>query len=88
MSVKKQISERASSFKRHPQDTGSSEFQVAMLTDRIQMLNEHLLQFKKDYASARGLVKLVAERRGHLDYLSRTDHARYTTVIATLGLRK
>lgn len=75
-------------FKIHPTDTGSSEVQVALLTDRIQYLTEHFKTHKKDHHSRQGLLKLVGQRRSLLDYLKKKDIAKYRTLIAELGLRK
>ena len=69
-------------------DTGSPEVQVALLTQRIRDLNEHLGRFPKDNHSRRGLLKLVGQRRRLLAYLIKKDNARYRTVIARLGLRR
>ena len=69
-------------------DTGSPEVQVALLTYRINHLNEHLKLNKKDHHSRRGLLLMVGQRRGLLDYLMRTDIERYRTLIAQLNLRK
>ena len=69
-------------------DTGSPEVQVALLTERINHLNEHLKLNKKDHHSRRGLLLMVGQRRGLLDYLMRTDIERYRTLIAQLNLRK
>ena len=76
------------SYRVHPADTGSPEVQVALLTTRINELTEHLKVHKHDEGSRRGLLKLVGQRRRHLAYLSRTDSARYRTLIGRLGLRK
>lgn len=75
-------------FRVHDGDTGSSEVQVALLTRRINQLIEHLRRNEHDYSSRRGLLKLVGRRRRHLAYLTRTNHDRYRTLIAELGLRK
>lgn len=75
-------------FHRHPQDTGSPEVQVALLTTRINQLTEHLKVHKHDEHSRRGLLKLVGQRRRHLAYLSRKDPERYRRLIQRLGLRK
>ena len=72
----------------HEGDTGSPEVQVAILTSRIQYLTEHLKEHKKDHHSRRGLLKMVGQRRGLLDYLKRTDIERYRSIIDKLGLRK
>ena len=75
-------------FKRHDGDTGSSEVQIALLTERINHLNEHLKINKKDNHSRRGLLKMVGARRGLLDYLKKTDLEGYRKLIADLELRK
>ena len=69
-------------------DTGSPEVQVAILTERITNLTEHFKTHAKDNHSRRGLLRLVNKRRSLLDYLKREDNARYTALIAKLGLRK
>ncbi len=69
-------------------DTGSPEVQVAVLTARINDLNEHLKIHKKDHHSRRGLLKMVGKRRNLLNYLKEVDIERYRTLIARLGLRK
>lgn len=69
-------------------DTGSPEVQVAILTYKINDLNEHLKVHKKDHHSRRGLLKMVGQRRGLLDYLKKTDIERYRAIIEKLGLRK
>lgn len=69
-------------------DTGSAEVQVALLTERILYLTDHMKQHKHDYASRRGLLKLVGQRRRLLDYLTKKDVVRYRELIAELGLRK
>jgi small subunit ribosomal protein S15 len=69
-------------------DTGSAEVQIALLTERIKQLTEHIKTHKKDFASRRGLLKLVGQRRRFLDYVSSQDVERYRTIIKTLGLRK
>ncbi len=75
-------------YGRTPNDTGSPEVQVALLTERINVLTEHLRDNKKDHHSRRGLLKMVGKRRGLLDYLKRTDLEGYRALIAKLGLRK
>jgi small subunit ribosomal protein S15 len=72
----------------HPNDTGSPEVQIALLTKRINALTEHLKLHKHDEASRRGLLKLVGQRRRHLAYLSRTDSKRYREIVARLNLRR
>ena len=69
-------------------DTGSPEVQVALLTARINHLTEHLKIHKKDFHSRRGLLKLVGQRRGLLDYIRRQDVVKYRALIGELGLRK
>ena len=69
-------------------DTGSAEVQVAILTERIVHLTEHFKTHKKDNHSRRGLLKLVSQRRRQLDFLKKTDEARYQALIAKLGLRR
>lgn len=83
-----QKQETVSKYRRHEQDTGSSEVQVALLTRRIQQLTEHLSTHKKDHASRRGLLKMVGARSSLLKYLTRTDRERYQKTIENLGLRK
>ena len=72
----------------HEGDTGSPEVQVALLTARINHLNEHLRDNKNDHHSRRGLLLMVGQRRGLLDYLKRKDIERYRALVAKLGLRK
>lgn len=69
-------------------DTGSPEVQVAVLTERIASLTEHLKEHKKDFASRRGLLMMVGRRRRLLDYLRRKEESRYQTLIERLGLRR
>jgi len=75
-------------FKLHEKDTGSPEVQVAILSNRINMLTEHFKTHKKDHHSRRGLLKLVGQRRRLLNYLRRMDEKRYGSIIKELGLRK
>lgn len=75
-------------YKTHEEDTGSPEVQVAILTYRINDLNEHLKEHHKDFHSRRGLLKMVGQRRNLLKYLKDTDIERYRSLIARLGLRK
>ena len=81
-------SEIIAAYARHEGDTGSPEVQVALLTDRINHLNEHLKTNKKDRHSNRGLLLMVGKRRGLLEYLKKTDIERYRELIAKLNLRK
>ena len=75
-------------FAQHEGDTGSPEVQIALLTERINHLNEHLKLHKQDNHSRRGLLKMVGQRRGLLDYLKAKDIERYRAVIAAFDLRK
>lgn len=75
-------------FATKPGDTGSPEVQVAIMSERITNLTEHLKTHAKDFHSRRGLLVMVGQRRGLLDYLKRKDHARYATLIQRLGLRR
>ena len=76
------------SHRTHEKDTGSPEVQIAILTERIAELNEHLQSHKKDFASRRGLLKMVGKRNSLLKYLTHTDRERYQAIISKLGLRK
>ena len=75
-------------YGRTPNDTGAPEVQVAILTARIQELTEHLKANPKDHHSRRGLLKMVGQRRGLLDYLKKIDIERYRSLIERLGIRK
>ena len=75
-------------FSRHETDTGSSEVQIALLSERINRLTDHLKENKHDEHSRRGLLKLVGQRRRHLNYLSRKDETKYREIIERLGLRR
>ena len=75
-------------FQVHPKDTGSTEVQIALLTERINRLTEHLRVHRHDYHSRQGLLKLVGQRRKLLAYLNRTDANRYQAIISRLGIRK
>jgi small subunit ribosomal protein S15 len=72
----------------HDSDTGSPEVQIAILTERINYLNEHLKINKKDHHSRRGLLKMVGQRRALLDYLKKKDFDRYRNIVTKLGLRR
>jgi small subunit ribosomal protein S15 len=85
MISKKEIIEKHG---RAENDTGSPEVQVALLTARINHLTEHLREHKKDFHSRRGLLKMVGQRRGLLDYIRRQDVVKYRELIGELGLRK
>lgn len=75
-------------YGRKPGDTGSPEVQIAILTERIAELTEHLKKNQKDHHSRRGLLKMVGQRRGLLDYLKKTDLDGYRALIEKLGIRK
>ena len=75
-------------FKLHERDTGSADVQIALLTQRINHLTEHLQKNKKDHSSRRGLLMMVGQRRRLLDYLHNTDLTRYQSVTKKLKLRK
>lgn len=75
-------------YKLHETDTGSPEVQIAILTERINHLNEHLKINKKDHHSRRGLLKMVGQRRGLLNYLMKKDIERYRAIVAKCNLRK
>ncbi len=74
-------------YRIHETDTGSPEVQIALLTERINYLTEHLKVHKKDHHSRRGLLQMVGQRRGLLNYLNREDPARYRAIVEKLGLR-
>lgn len=75
-------------YSRHDKDTGSPEVQIALLTERITQLTDHLKTHRKDHASRRGLLKMVGARSSLLKYLTRLDRERYQKIIDRLGLRK
>lgn len=83
--AKKDIIEK---FKIHERDTGSPEVQIALLTERINYLTEHFKMHKNDHHSRRGLLKMVGQRRGLLNYLKENDPARYRAIVTKLGLRR
>jgi small subunit ribosomal protein S15 len=76
------------SYRAKENDTGSTEVQVALITERITQLTGHMAAHRKDFHTQRGLIKLVGQRRRLLAYLSREDVGRYNTLIKKLGLRK
>ena len=82
---KQQVIEK---YRVHESDTGSPEVHIAILTERINYLTEHLKEHKKDHHSRRGLLKMVGQRRRLLNYLRNIDIERYRTIIAKLNLRK
>ncbi len=75
-------------YKLHEGDTGSPEVQIALISERLTVLNSHFQTHKKDHHSRRGLLKLVGQRRKLLSYLKSTDKARYDNIVKQLGLRK
>ncbi len=81
-------SEIIEKYKIHSSDTGSSEVQIALLTDRIQYLTDHFKVHKKDHHSRQGLLKLVGQRRSLLDYLKKKDVSKYRALIQELSIRK
>ena len=85
---KEQKSKLMEEFSRHETDTGSPEVQVALLTNRINQLTEHLRQHKHDESSRRGLLKLVGQRRRLLSYMRRNDYARYVALTEKLSIRR
>ncbi len=85
---KKKKEDIVNKFKRSDGDTGSTEVQIALLTERINQLTEHMAANRHDYHTQRGLLQLVGKRRRLLAYLSREDVGRYRKLIAKLGLRK
>lgn len=88
MITKEKKQEIIEKFKTHPTDTGSPEVQIALLTFRINDLNEHLKAHKKDHHSRRGLLKMVGQRRNFLTYLKDNNLDKYRSLIQELGLRK
>ena len=83
--IKGQITQE---YRRHEHDTGSTEVQVAVLTERIKQITDHLRVHKKDVHTRRGLVTMVSKRRRLLNYLTKEDVNRYQTLISRLGLRR
>jgi len=88
MTAKLEKSKIVEGFRLHEQDTGSADVQIALLTDRINSLTEHLQGNKKDHSSRRGLLVMVSQRRRLLDYLHTTDTSRYQAITKKLKLRK
>ena len=88
MITKEKKTEVINKFARTAGDTGSPEVQVAILTERIKELNDHLSKNPKDHHSRRGLLKMVGKRRNLLNYLIKKDIERYRAIIAKLGIRK
>lgn len=75
-------------YRVHETDTGSPEVQIAVLTEEINTLNDHLREHKKDHHSRRGLLMMVGQRRGLLNYLAKQDIERYRAIVKKLGLRR
>ena len=75
-------------YQQHDADTGSPEIQIALLTERIRYMTEHIQTHKKDFSSRRGLLKMVGRRNSLLKYLANNDRQRYLGIIGKLGLRK
>lgn len=88
MITKEQKAKLVAEYGKNPQDTGSSAVQVAILTARISELTEHLKKNPKDHHSRRGLLMMVGQRRGLLDYIAKKDIEEYRSLIARLGIRK
>jgi small subunit ribosomal protein S15 len=87
MLIEKKI-ELINRYKKHPSDTGSSEVQIALMSERVSELTEHMRVNKNDHHSRRGLLRLVSRRRSLLNYLKNRDFERYKNIVADLGLRK
>ncbi|MDI6861463.1 MAG: 30S ribosomal protein S15 [Caldisericia bacterium] len=85
---KKEKQEIIEKFRIHERDTGSPEVQIAILTEKIRRLSEHLKEHKKDHSSRRGLLKMVGRRRKLLNYLKEKDYDKYLQLIESLNLRK
>lgn len=89
MTITKELKEKTVvDFRVSEQDTGSSAVQIAILTKRINHLTEHMRENTKDYASRRGLLRMVSRRRGLLDYVRRHDPQNYVDLLGRLGIRK
>ena len=88
MISKEKKAEIVAKYGRKPGDTGSPEVQIAILTERITELTEHLKENQKDHHSRRGMYMMIGQRRGLLDYLKKKDIGRYRTLIEKLGIRK
>ncbi len=89
MALSKELKQqKIAEFQRWEKDTGSPEVQIALLTERINVLSEHLKVHRKDFHSRRGLMQMVGQRRRLLNYLQREDPRRYREVVERLGLRK
>ena len=86
--TKTKVQEAVTKFQKHPKDTGNSSVQIALITERIKYLSEHLKTFKKDFSSQRGLLMLVGQRRSLLDYVRLQDREEYQRLLKSLDLRK
>lgn len=86
--VKEKKGSIIATYKEHAKDTGSPSVQIALLTERINMLSEHFKAHKRDHASRRGLLQMVSIRRRLLEYLKRTDPGKYQDILKKLDLRK
>lgn len=86
--TKAKKAELISKFRKSPKDTGTASVQIALITERIRGISDHLKTYRKDHASQVGLMKLVGKRRRLLDYLKRTDLPEYTKLLKQLDLRK
>ncbi|NIQ00521.1 MAG: 30S ribosomal protein S15 [Nitrospinaceae bacterium] len=86
--TKESKTEIITKYKLNDQDTGSSEVQIALLTERLNYLNDHFKTHGKDHHSRRGLIRIVNRRRKLLDYLKKQDAQRYQTIIKELGIRR
>ncbi len=84
---KEKKQEIITNFRRHEKDTGSSEVQIAILTEKINRLTEHLKKHKKDVHSRRGLIAMIHARRRHLEYLKERDYKRFVEISQKLGLK-
>jgi small subunit ribosomal protein S15 len=89
MALTREVKEKiVKKYARDKNDTGSPEIQIAILTEEIKLLTEHMKEHKHDYHSKRGLLKKVGQRRGMLNYLAKKDVNRYREIVKSLGLRK
>ncbi len=89
MATTREVKEKiVGEYRAHESDTGSSSVQIALLTERITQLTEHFRTHSKDHHSRRGLLKMVSQRRKHLDFLRRTDIQKYHDIVKKLGLRR
>lgn len=86
--TKERKTELIEEYRRDDADTGSADVQIAILTERISQLTQHMKLHRKDHSSKRGLLMLVSQRRGLLDYVRKTDVERYVSLIERLGIRR